>query len=418
MSPQRSMVFLALLFVTVVNCDLDLQMLHVVFRHGEKVPQREYQNYPNDPYKDYTYQSLGDGDLTNQGKLREYRIGTMLRERYDRYFGPDYWPEKIYARSTEVPRTQLSLQLVLAGLFPPSEKQTWNPHLPWIPTSTFFVPSEADNLLFPHHCPRYVEEYKKFLKQQNAQNILKKYKPVMNYLTENSGKVINTTSAVTYLYNLLKEEASQNLVLPKWTESVYPTPMKEILALDFKLRSYTRTLKRLNGGLLLRKMIDDIETYKAGKLEPYDRKAFFFSAHEMNVAAVARALDLDEPIIPAYGSTMILETLRDKKGTYYVRVIYWSGVSEQLTIKTIPGCTELCPFDQFLIIVSDVIPSDDEYYCHPTQTMNESRHVRKDERICSSASTVALGNTWFYLLSLVSLSLLLSAISITDFKAS
>lgn len=60
--------------------------------------------------------------------------------------------------------------------------------------------------------------------------------------------------------------------------------------------------------------------YKAGKLEPSDRKAFFFSAHEMNVAAVAKALELDEPVIPAYGSTIILETLRDKKGTYYVRV--------------------------------------------------------------------------------------------------
>lgn len=73
-------------------------------------------------------------------------------------------------------------------------------------------------------------------------------------------------------------------------------------------------------GILLRKMIEDIQAYKAGKLEPYDRKAFFFSGHEMNVAAVAKALELDEPVIPAYGSTIILETLRDKKGTYYVRV--------------------------------------------------------------------------------------------------
>lgn len=73
-------------------------------------------------------------------------------------------------------------------------------------------------------------------------------------------------------------------------------------------------------GLLLRKMVEDIKTYQLGKLEPYDVKAFLFSAHEMNVAAFVRALDLDEPVIPAYGATVILETLRDKKGTYYVRV--------------------------------------------------------------------------------------------------
>lgn len=75
--------------------------------------------------------------------------------------------------------------------------------------------------------------------------------------------------------------------------------------------------------------------YKAGKLEPYDRKAFLFSAHEMNVAAVARALELDEPIVPAYGATLILETLRDKKGNYYVRVDISSVKRRMLYMKFI-----------------------------------------------------------------------------------
>ena len=405
---DHRVVIITMLFITVavVNCDLELQLLHVVFRHGDKVPHREYQNYPNDPYRDYSYYPMGSGDLTNQGKLREYRIGTMLRERYDQYFGPDYWPEKIYARSTYIPRTQLSLQLVLAGLFPPSQKQTWNPHLPWIPTSSFFVPYEADNLLFPHHCPRYREEYDKFLRQKNTQELVSKYKNVMSYLSKHSGKTINTTSSVTYMYNLLKEQAAQNLSLPKWTETVYPTPMKEIIALDFKLRSYTRTLKRLNGGLLLRKMIEDIKTYQQGKLEPYDTKAFLFSAHEMNVAAVVRALDLDEPAIPAYGATVILETLRDKKGTYYVRALLWTGVSEQLIIQTIPGCAELCPFDQFLGIVKDVIPKDDEYHCHPGEKLNKSEKI---EHANSSASNIVVGMSWYSSVSVVFLAFLLAS---------
>ncbi|XP_033330087.2 venom acid phosphatase Acph-1 [Megalopta genalis] len=394
--------FLAVLFLAnLVRCDLDLQMLHVVFRHGDKVPHREFQNYPSDPYKDYSYYPMGNGDLTNQGKLREYRIGTMLRERYDQYFGPDYWPEKIYARSTEVPRTQLSLQLVLAGLFPPSEMQTWNPHLPWIPASTFFVPHDTDNLLFPHHCPRYREEYGKFLKLQSTQDILGKYSSVFNYLTQRSGKVVNTTSEVTYLYNLFKEQIAQNLSIPEWTNTVYPTPMKELVALDFKLRSTTPTLKRLNGGMLLRKMVEDIKLYMAGKLEPYDRKAFLFGAHEMNVAAVARALGLNEPVIPAYGSTMILETLRDRKKSYFIRVLYWTGVSEQLKIQTMPGCTELCPLDQFLDIVKDVLPSDEEYNCSPIEIIDNTGKIEKEPR-CSSAANAAqsFGRPWFYLLPL------------------
>ncbi|XP_031841386.1 venom acid phosphatase Acph-1 [Nomia melanderi] len=403
MLPGRSTAFIAALFlINAVYCDLDLKMLHVVFRHGDKVPHREFQNYPSDPYKDHSYHPMGNGDLTNIGKMREYRIGTMLRERYNRYFGPDYWPEKIYARSTDVPRTQLSLQLVLAGLFPPSETQTWNPHLPWIPASTFSVPYETDNLLFPHYCPRYKEEYSKFLRQQNTQDIVNKYKSVMSYLTQHSGKVVNTTSGVSYLYNLFKEQAAQNLSIPKWTEAVYPAPMKEIIALDFKLRSYTKTLKRLNGGMLLRKMVEDIQLYKTGKLEPSDRNAFLFSGHEVNVAAVAKALDLDEPVIPAYGSTIILETLRDKKRTYYVRVLLWTGVYEQLIIQTIPGCTELCPFDQFLEIVKDVLPTDEEYSCNSNGTINDLRNKAVKESICSSAANAVVGKSWSYLLPLVS----------------
>lgn len=66
-------------------------------------------------------------------------------------------------------------------------------------------------------------------------------------------------------------------------------------------------------------MMDDIEEHRAGK-SPRDRKAFLFGSHEANVGALAYALGVNEPAIPAYGSTIILETLRDKKGNYYVQV--------------------------------------------------------------------------------------------------
>lgn len=53
---------------------------------------------------------------------------------------------------------------------------------------------------------RYKEEYSRFLHQPSTQDMLNKYKNVMNYLTQHSGKVVNTTSEVTYLYNLFKEQ--------------------------------------------------------------------------------------------------------------------------------------------------------------------------------------------------------------------
>ena len=59
---------------------------------------------------------------------------------------------------------------------------------------------------------------------------------------------------------------------------------------------------------------------REGKLDPPSRKAFFFSAHELNVVALSRTLGLEDPAVPSYGSTFILETLQDENNEYFVRV--------------------------------------------------------------------------------------------------
>lgn len=73
-------------------------------------------------------------------------------------------------------------------------------------------------------------------------------------------------------------------------------------------------------------MVEDIQEHRAGK-SPSDRKAFLFGCHEINVAAVANALGMDEPAIPEYGSAIILETHRDNMKAYYVRVRYMTIVT-------------------------------------------------------------------------------------------
>lgn len=87
--------------------------------------------------------------------MREYKIGQMLRSRYAGFLGSDYLPDAIYARSTSIPRAQMSLQLVLAALFPPVGEQIWNPALLWQPVSVDSIPSEKDFLLFPQGCSLY-----------------------------------------------------------------------------------------------------------------------------------------------------------------------------------------------------------------------------------------------------------------------
>lgn len=88
--------------------------------------------------------------------MREYSIGKMLRQRYNDFLGDLYHPKDVYARSTDIDRTKMSLYLVLAGLYPPSKEQNWNSNLPWLAIPTHYAPERVDNLLRPQACPMFV----------------------------------------------------------------------------------------------------------------------------------------------------------------------------------------------------------------------------------------------------------------------
>ena len=76
---------------------------------------------------------------------REYKIGQILRNRYDDFLG-EYKHGEVYAYSTAYDRTKMSLQLVLAGLYPPSPKTSWSNEINWSPIPTHYKPFDQDFL--------------------------------------------------------------------------------------------------------------------------------------------------------------------------------------------------------------------------------------------------------------------------------
>ena len=86
--------------------------------------------------------------------MEEYKIGQMLRNRYDDFLSAIYRPEDVYAFSSATQRTKASLQLVLAALYPPTKDLVWNEELSWIPIPINYNPSLLDNIMNSRQCPQ------------------------------------------------------------------------------------------------------------------------------------------------------------------------------------------------------------------------------------------------------------------------
>ena len=85
--------------------------------------------------------------------MREYTLGRFLRERYGDFLGELYIPDEVSALSSDYDRTKMSLQLVLAGLYPPNHTvERWNQNLNWQPIPARYLRRYEDNFFLPEDC--------------------------------------------------------------------------------------------------------------------------------------------------------------------------------------------------------------------------------------------------------------------------
>lgn len=69
-----------------------------------------------------------------------------LRQRYNDFLGETWYINYVDARTTDVNRTKMSVELELASLYPPTEwEQLWSIY-PWIPIPYNYVRSSKDKV--------------------------------------------------------------------------------------------------------------------------------------------------------------------------------------------------------------------------------------------------------------------------------
>ncbi|XP_031358838.1 venom acid phosphatase Acph-1-like [Photinus pyralis] len=331
-----------------------LQMVFTVFRHGHRANEI-LTAYPKDPHKNFDYAPYGWGQLTNEGKMREYNLGKMLHARYGEFLGM-YTPEVVDALSTNYNRTKMSLELVLAGLFPPESPLDWNKELNWQPIPYNYLTGTDNRMGFPTKCSKRSHLVADYENSPEGQLDLRPYKKWFNYISKNTGLHVRGLTDLYILYFGLSVQEEWGLKLPEWVKPVYPELLKEGAIDLYVLWSRTPEINKL-GGFNLKTILDAAKQKIDGTLNPPDRKIMLFSAHEINVAGMLNSLNAFYRHIPPYGACVILE-LHKIDEQYGFKLFYETHNGEPPAKLIVPGCDHFCPIDQFQELLKENIPEN------------------------------------------------------------
>lgn len=117
--------------------------------------------------------------------------------------------QHVHAQTTDVSRTKMSLQLVLAGLYPPvGTSLEWNKNLNWQPIPYVYEEMSKDSLLLVRlPCSRYHEEVNRVLGvevKRDFNNSFSMFEELSNITKWN----LMTPDDIQSLYSTLKAEVS------------------------------------------------------------------------------------------------------------------------------------------------------------------------------------------------------------------
>ncbi|EAT44755.1 AAEL003903-PA [Aedes aegypti] len=337
-----------------------LLFAHVIYRHGDRTP---IEAYPTDPWKDPSHWSTGWGQLTNAGKMRHLMLGNWLRERYSTLLSKTYTNNEIYVRSTDVDRTLMSAESNLAGLFPPTGKDQWDPAIQWQPIPVHTVPETLDEILAAKKsCPAFDYALKKYKQSDEFQTYNKSLEPVYEYVTAHSGRRIDSLTSAQNLYSCLHIEDLNNFTLPEWTKQVYPEPLRSISSKSFTTKTNTPMLARLKTGPLIKEMLQRFRSKVDNTLKP-NRTLWVYSAHDTTVANVLNTLRLFDLHNPPFAACILLELRRSVSGGEPYVSVYYKNTTKEPEPMSIPNCGTRCPLSQMFKVYSEILPDNWKREC-------------------------------------------------------
>ncbi|KAG8442848.1 hypothetical protein GDO86_011600, partial [Hymenochirus boettgeri] len=337
-----------------------------IFRHGDRSP---IVTYPNDIYTEESWPD-GFGELTSLGKKQQYELGKYLRSKYTGFLSAAYKPHEVYVRSTDIDRAIMSAQSCLAGLYPPTDKQIWNPNIEWQPVPVHTVKQSEDNLLImPYrNCPRYEELLSKTSGSEEYRQLLEPYLDFLNKLANYTGFTLEDLYEGSTLstYDTLFAEVSNIdfFMVLIWATKETMDKLEYLAeiacAATFGIYQHEEKSK-LQGGVVVKAILKEITDITEQPSSA--RKLLIYSAHDSTLNGLLMALDIHNTKLIPYNACLFFELHKDDKGHYTIEMSYRNDTSKDPHQLTLRGCSFSCPLETFIKLTSPIIIDDWKSAC-------------------------------------------------------
>ncbi|GAB6033403.1 hypothetical protein CHUAL_013164 [Chamberlinius hualienensis] len=348
-----------------------LLLVQVLSRHGARTP---LEVWDVDPHKDY-WLKQGLGQLTNLGKDQHFKLGQLLKQKYQGFLNQGYEPDQVLVNSTSKPRTLMSAYSNLAGLFPPENSEVWNKDLAWQPIPVYTKPKPIDYILDTDStCPRWSQLYEEAQKSAGMKAIDQENAELYKLATKETGYNVTGIFTLNDVYDTFFIETAENFSLPSWVTPAIYHQLDNLTNVVFNWKFANKEMLRLRGGPFLKQMLSYVNETITGHNEK--AKIYMYFAHDFLLAAVLMELGVFNGIAPPFASSILFELYQDPEQGHAIQVSYRNTTDGDYKVLVLPNCTEFCPLPKFVELTKDYIPENIVKECNVSMNSVEANLIK------------------------------------------
>ncbi|VEN39474.1 unnamed protein product [Callosobruchus maculatus] len=353
------------------NIGDELVAVAVVFRHGDRSP---LDSFPNDPYFNGTYWPMGVGQLLNFGKNNSYQLGRYLRQRYKTFLSDQYKRQEIEVLSSDVDRTIMSAQLMLAAMYPPTPEDVWLEGFPWQPIPVHSITKKIDNLIgFDFECPKRSLLFNA-AETEVLDSLRALYPDIFKAISQNSGWDQIGESQLRCLVGTMNiYKKFKPAYVPEWYAALDQQTMDYIAGACFQLPTHTEQLRRLTTGPLFNHLINKLD----GAIKGETHKFLMLSGHDSTLAPLLDTVDCFDYKIPDLASVAIFEVYRTANGQHYINLLYKNGAESEAGPILVDKCKNSWNYDEFKTFLAPIRINDEDWTreCEADSTTGASGRI-------------------------------------------